>query len=710
MKILILFLSMLLPHTLWATDLPIKFSPELDERTKDILEDVLKEVSDLLPEKFKAGLPANIEFKIQKLSNHDVIPNTICSKVNKNDAKASTNKFVYGEYNRTKNLLIINTAVFNVLANGRRNSVDIECQHKTVFDQAIATLVHELAHAYDGNNQYVSRKSDFFKLADFKKSVFAVKSKNTKTQRFADPYELVNVAESYAVNFEYFVMDPEYACRRPGLFEYFELAFENNPYPNRNCTFNKSVMASGAEGFTPTKLDIKRIYRVDYLMASPGSDLSAGFGHSMFRIVVCAPKRYDSFTKKTIPATPFGPKCLEDKLFHLVVSYRANVEGVNLNHIKGVIGGYPSMLFILNFNDVLSEYNRDELRDVVSYPLKLSSQEKEKFINKVIEEHWSYRGSYKFFTNNCAVESFDLLKNSLDRPEVMKFSSVSPQGVLDDLIKLGLVSPKSEEWDNFEANLLPLQMAYKEAFKYQSSNDAKKDKKALLKFIDTSSSLARLVTFEEFVEAKTEAPNLHEELVLLKAHLVKSASFSVMEQQILRFKLFELKKKAVEYFVNSKDEKIQEMLTSGKTVLKQDFVGLAKEGYGVPLFEEMTTREDIDKAVQGSNQKIAELETIKNEVFKKELQKIELIEFNKKQFSAESIIIRKMFKEKLEIYIQRVLEDVATADGGSAYLESALKSKEVLNKVRDFLDKKLVDNKEVLDAKLKLYIEEALKN
>ncbi|MGZ3809902.1 MAG: DUF7844 domain-containing protein, partial [Bacteriovorax sp.] len=369
----ITILGLLGYQPLMAHDLPIKIMSRLESSKKISLEKALSEVSELLPQKIKSGLPQNIELKIENLSGHQSIPEDVCSpKLESDSVKNNKSKnlkpFVYGEYNKKTNSLVLNMAVLNELAIGRLASAKINCQHKSLYDQAIATIVHELTHAYDFNNQNISNTSEFIRRAGFKRGLLKIKSKNIEAMRSADPYELESIAEAYAVNMEYFAMDSEYACRKPSMFEYFKRTLGEDPFPNRNCTLNNSVMMSTATGFYPIKLDVSRVYRVDYLLAAPGIELSSGFGHSMFRIVMCAPERFDPITNRVVPATPFGKKCLDDKLFHLVVSYRANVEDATLNTFKGVLGGYPSMLFILNFGDVLDEYNRDELRDVVSYP------------------------------------------------------------------------------------------------------------------------------------------------------------------------------------------------------------------------------------------------------------------------------------------------------------------------------------------------------
>src|SRR3546814_8886738 len=50
-------------------------------------------------------------------------------------------------------------------------------------------------------------------------------SRNAFTDRSPDPYELDSPAEFVAVNLEYFVLDPAYACRRPALHRYFVAHF-----------------------------------------------------------------------------------------------------------------------------------------------------------------------------------------------------------------------------------------------------------------------------------------------------------------------------------------------------------------------------------------------------------------------------------------------------------------------------------------------------
>ena len=58
---------------------------------------------------------------------------------------------------------------------------------------------------------------------------------NAQLARSPDPYELTSPLEFVAVNLEYFLLDPSYACRRPSLHRYFSEHFGWAPEP-ADCT------------------------------------------------------------------------------------------------------------------------------------------------------------------------------------------------------------------------------------------------------------------------------------------------------------------------------------------------------------------------------------------------------------------------------------------------------------------------------------------
>ncbi|MBZ4346157.1 DUF4105 domain-containing protein, partial [Mycobacterium tuberculosis] len=73
------------------------------------------------------------------------------------------------------------------------------------------------------------------------------------------------------------------------------------------------------------------------------------WGHSMLRLVICAPGR------------PRGPDCRLDLAQHRVLSFRAFVGDVQISSWRGLTGVYPSRLFVLPLNQVINEYAQLEL-------------------------------------------------------------------------------------------------------------------------------------------------------------------------------------------------------------------------------------------------------------------------------------------------------------------------------------------------------------
>lgn len=688
----------------FAHDLGLKYASNVKEADKLVLEKTMGEVAALLPAKLKENLPPNIEIKVAKLSDHKVIPDDVCGVTAahaEDNSKDKKKPFIYGMYQQMGNSLTINAAVLTELAKGPENSKRINCQHKSLYEQAIATIVHELTHAYDFNNGRISNTMEFIRRAGFKKGLLKIKNKNVQAMRSADAYELVNVAESFAVNMEYFTMDPEFMCRKPSMFDFYKRLLGVDPYPNRKCGVSDVVMMSTQQGYIPTELKASRVYRIDYLLASAGKGIMSGFGHTMFRIIICAPERFDPITNRIIPATPFGPKCLQDKLFHMVVSYRANVDDGKLDYWKGLTGGYPSMLFILNFNDVLDEYNRDELRDIMSYPLKLSDKEREEFVVRVKEEHWNYRGAYKFINNNCAVESYDLLKAALNRDQLQTKSSVTPNGVLEDLDALNFVNMNNDKaTEVFDAKTGQIVLAYNKSYGYKLKN-SKADKDAVLKFIDESSASQRMARFNQFSKTTIPESDANTELALLKDRLVTASSFSVMEQQIIRTLALKYRKAAADKFMNSKDEKVKQMIKDTGAAFAQSFTELSKTGYGIPLDGEMVTKADLDERVTSSADTLAKAEKFLREMMPTEFATLEAIGANIQVYNKASLLVRKEYRAKLELYINQVLKNLTRDDfTRQVMVDAADGDKESLNKVRELIGKNLVTESEILDAKL----------
>jgi hypothetical protein len=442
---------------------------------------------------------------------------------------------------------------------------------------------------------------------------------------------------------EYFILDPEFKCRKPSLFQFYEKHFIFSPKEKTSCLLGNKVLVSNSLGFYPFDLKNSRVYRIDYLLASAGNELMSGFGHSMFRIVICAEKRIDPITKVEIPATPIGPLCLNDRFHHLVVSFRANVEDSKLNYMKGLTGGYPSMLFILNFPDVLDEYNKDELRDVVSYPLKLNAREKDDFINRIKEDHWNYRGDYKFVTNNCAVESADVFKNALDIDRFDQSFSLTPNGVLKDFVHAELIQLNDPFIETFKAHTGDSLFAFEKAYGFKSSQNVKKNKEALLKFIQSSKAEQRLDRFistfnsSSIKEQGTIQKMRLEEMRKLKNDVVISSSFSVVEQQILRTKSLQYRKKAGEFFLDTKDQEILDFVNESKAIGAAKFKDHFFSGYGIPFDSEVISLETIVARFEESQERIKKAEELLIKVMPIELQELEKMKIQGRQLKLSKV-------------------------------------------------------------------------
>ena len=102
-----------------------------------------------------------------------------------------------------------------------------------------------------------------------------------------------------------------------------------------------------------------------------------------------------------------------------MLSYRAFVGDVQLSSWDGLVGKYPSRLFVLPLAQVIDEYTKTELRGLASVPLKLSRQEINDTVEHAAEMHWSYDGNYFFISNNCAVESLKLLRSGSANPQLL---------------------------------------------------------------------------------------------------------------------------------------------------------------------------------------------------------------------------------------------------------------------------------------------------
>ena len=286
----------------------------------------------------------------------------------------------------------------------------------------------------------------------------------------------------------------------------------------------------------------------------------------MLRLVICAPGR------------PRGPDCRLDLQEHLVLSYRAFVNDVQLSSWDGLTGAYPSRLFVLPLAQVIDEYTKTELRSLASVPLKLSRPEIEEVVEHAAEMHWSYDGDYYFISNNCAVETLKLLRSGSDNARLKGLDSIVPNGLLEVLKARGLADTSVLE-DPKEALRLGYRFdSYRD--RYQAMFDVLKTRLPI-----------KQTTVEDWLalDAAERRPWLEQ------ADLRASAALLLLEQASFRRQLLLAQDEVKQKYLGARQLKDGGMDKANKTLqeilassgfLSRPAELLGSDGYGLPQTRE----------------------------------------------------------------------------------------------------------------------------
>jgi len=507
----------------------------------------------------------------------------------------------------------LNRKLLAQLTDGSAATTKTSRPHGTVREEMLATVLHELTHVYDRARlwpvadrnliQNCTRRANStgnvglpdscrgevgrrFTLSDDPRLLDLAgwpqyvgrrgerEERNGQVARSPDIYEISNPREFVAVNMEYFLLDPSYACRRPALYGYFKDHFGWAPQAKADCpTFYPYLNAGSDFGREPLgKLDPERVYEVDYLLAEANQNLMSRWGHSMLRLVICKPGR------------PRGPDCRLDLDQHLVLSYRAFVGDVQLSSWSGLTGKYPSRLFVLPLAQVIDEYTKTELRSLASVPMKLSRTEIEGLVQHAAEMHWSYDGNYYFISNNCAVENLKLLRSGTDDPRLKGLDSILPNGLLQVLDARGLVDTSVLK-DPHEA----LRLGYR----FDSYRDRYQAMFEVLK--------KDLPIKQKTVEEWLSQPAKERSQWFAQADLRTSAAMLLLEQASLRQQLLQAQDEVKQRYLSAREQKdgsvskatgtLQEILAASG-FLSRPAELLDSGGYGLPQANEWKRLED----------------------------------------------------------------------------------------------------------------------
>lgn len=202
---------------------------------------------------------------------------------------------------------------------------------------------------------------------------------------------------------ELFHRDLRQACRYPGTYEGLRQrgSVEGRPIEELCPTlpiFDRSYRAM--------KVPLNRIAGFDYVIAGRGEDFASRWGHAMVRLRFCAPAE-----------KPDAP-CKEEPYSSLMSGYAAFSDEGSYNPLKGLSGGYPTIVTFEMDEIAKDRYANDELRDVEYHPVHASREQNILLAAFLVEAYWNHRSNYSFLTNNCASEIVKLLKKTF--PDIAK--------------------------------------------------------------------------------------------------------------------------------------------------------------------------------------------------------------------------------------------------------------------------------------------------
>lgn len=521
--------------------------------------------------------------------------------------------------------LDLNSNLLAGLTDGSAATQKTNRPHGTVRREMLATVLHELTHIYDratlwpGANRSLilncQRQANSlgkiglpdrcrgetarrFTLSDDPRLLDLAgwqqyvgrrgerEEHNRQVARSPDIYEISNPREFVAVNMEYFLLDPDYPCRRPALYAFYKEHFDWAPAAKSECRTSFPFLNAGSDfGRQPLgTIDPERVYAVDYLLAEANQNWVSRWGHSMLRLVICKPGR------------PRGPDCRLDLDQHLVLSYRAFVGDVQLSSWDGLTGVYPSRLFVLPLGQVIDEYTKTELRSLASVPMNLTRPQINDLVEHAAEMHWSYDGNYYFISNNCAVETLKLLRSGTDDRRLKGLDSIIPNGLLEVLDARGLADTSVLK-DPREALRLGYRFdSYRD--RYQAMFDVLKK---------------QLPIKQTTVEDWLEVPSRERREWFASANLRTSAAMLLLEQASLRRELLLAQEEVKQRYLSAREQKdggvskatgtLREILASSG-FLSRPAELLDSGGYGLPQASEWQRLEDESSQRQKQLQRL----------------------------------------------------------------------------------------------------------
>ncbi|WP_419168506.1 DUF4105 domain-containing protein [Halobacteriovorax sp.] len=222
-----------------------------------------------------------------------------------------------------------------------------------------------------------------------------------------------------------FYQNTNFKCNNLATYEFFVDITGERIFESQVCDNHFSTFIPVATGYKEISFYKNRVLKISYLMASNGESAMSRFGHSMFYVRAC---------KKNIDNCPLKYQT------EFILGVVADVDDLAPGLLKGIFGGYATKIDFMTLAQVKQKYNYDEFRDLDQYDLKITQREVDRFISHALRLYEKKdMGDYKFFSANCATESYKILRATLDLNK-LRSRPLTPKGLLKDLKEDDLVN------------------------------------------------------------------------------------------------------------------------------------------------------------------------------------------------------------------------------------------------------------------------------
>jgi hypothetical protein len=282
--------------------------------------------------------------------------------------------------------------------------------HLTRLSRLPATLRQQLdpSHACSDLQTASAQESTVNSLLELQPTFKALQpderflATSTLLDNSPDGVEESTLPTRFAHELAHYLEDADYPCRFPVYGGYFARRYQTRPDFSHCSATVPFFLIDSRIGGQLVQLDPTRIRAIHLLYSIEGAALQSSFGHVALRLIVC-------------PATTSSDhECAINLQQQVVLGFMGRVDDLVTNPAKGMLGGYDAHLSAFTFREIYRNNALFDDRGMYSLPLRLTPDNLQQMVRELSEIHWSYRGNYRFFTNNCATLLQDTLAQMME--------------------------------------------------------------------------------------------------------------------------------------------------------------------------------------------------------------------------------------------------------------------------------------------------------